>query len=604
VEALEERMLMNNRFVVPGMIDDATRFSSLQAALDSPGLNAGDVIQIEPGSSPGHILNTDLPDVRNLTIRGDPAYSVQSIPYFFLDSAVVIGSTQQGFTLKNVELDTQGGTLQFDTDGTITGCRIQNDFAGTAIDLNGTSAAVITGSYFENANPMSNSSSLVTVEPAPASSNRITDNQFVAYTGTNITLLNYYGGTGTTDEVAHNSFVGDTGNQGALFDVQSTQGLAVQSNTFEDDSNGRAIQIGPPVQDLQVVDNVISLPIGGTGIAFFNPGIQTTSSSIVIANNHISTAGHGTGIDYVENNQKSTLVAKVEGNDLQGNQIGVGIYSAGVVAGFDLGGGPQGSMGANDFRGDPTAIYTSAFTAGGPIDAHMNVFGVDDPTTVIYDQHDNPALAAVIWSNRLGGNAAFVETLYLDFLHRTGDVNNPGDAGHWVTLLGQGAPAAAVVSDIARSPEGLGVAVDGLYHRFLSRDADAVGRANFVAYLQGGGTLEGVGRLMLASSEYQSRFPTDSSYVQSLYQNLLHRTGSTAEVNGWVAQLPQLGRAGLAQDSLLSQEYRADEVNDDYTHLLHRTPSTAEVNSWVSSGKDLLSIDTLFAASQEFQMEG
>jgi len=92
--------------------------------------------------------------------------------------------------------------------------------------------------------------------------------------------------------------------------------------------------------------------------------------------------------------------------------------------------------------------------------------------------------------------------------------------------------------------------------------------------------------------------------VQSLYQNLLQRTGSTAEVNAWVAKLPQLGRAGVAQAFLLSQEYRADEVTDDYTQLLYRTPSTPEVNSWVNSGKDLLTIDILFAASQEFQLNG
>jgi hypothetical protein len=70
--------------------------------------------------------------------------------------------------------------------------------------------------------------------------------------------------------------------------------------------------------------------------------------------------------------------------------------------------------------------------------------------------------------------------------------------------------------------------------------------------------------------------------------------------------LPQLGRAGVAQAFLLSQEYRADEVSNDYAQLLHRAqpPSDAEVNSWVNSGLDLLTIDTLFAASPEFQLNG
>ena len=119
-------------------------------------------------------------------------------------------------------------------------------------------------------------------------------------------------------------------------------------------------------------------------------------------------------------------------------------------------------------------------------------------------------------TNPLTGNAAYVETLYLDFLHRAGDVNSQSDAGHWVTLLNQATPAATVANEIVRSAEALGVAVDGLYHRFLGRDADAAGRAGFVNYLQTGGTLEGVSDTMLASPEYQSHFQTDADFVQSL----------------------------------------------------------------------------------------
>jgi len=210
----------------------------------------------------------------------------------------------------------------------------------------------------------------------------------------------------------------------------------------------------------------------------------------------------------------------------------------------------------------------------------------------------------VVSTSPLTANAAFVETLYLDFLHRTGDLENPQDAGIWVTRMVQGMPAATVANLVAHSPEALGVDVDGLYHRILGRDADAAGRANFVAYLQNGGTLEVVSQIMLASPEYQARFPTDTSFVQSLYENLLQRMGSHAEVNGWVAKLPQLGRAGVAQGFLLSQEFRGDEVQDDFMQLLHRTGSTTDVNNWVSTGKDLLTIDALFAGSPEFQVNG
>src|SRR5262249_55530549 len=158
-----ERMLLNNRFVVPGMVNNVNTFATLQAALNTPGLNAGDVIQIEPNSSPGTLVS--VPAVKNLTIQGDPAADVQSIP-FFVASSVSIGSAQQGLTLKNVQVDIQNGPLTFTADGTIKGCRIKNDFAGTAIYLNGTSAAVISDSYIENDNPLSQDSFLIFVHAA------------------------------------------------------------------------------------------------------------------------------------------------------------------------------------------------------------------------------------------------------------------------------------------------------------------------------------------------------------------------------------------------------------------------------------------------------
>jgi hypothetical protein len=292
---------------------------------------------------------------------------------------------------------------------------------------------------------------------------------------------------------------------------------------------------------------------------------------------------------------------------LTGNLNGVLILpgSGGSAAGIDLGGGAQGSKGANDFRGDARAIFVLAPSAAGPIQAQMNIFGVADPTTVIHDQHNDPTLASVVATSPLTGNAAYVETLYLDFLHRTGDLNpNDHDAAGWVSALGKGMPAATAANLIARSPEALGVDVDGLYHRFLGRDADAAGRAGFVGYLQNGGTLEGASRLILASPEYQSHFPTDSSFVRSLYQNLLHRTANYAEVSAWSPPLLQVGPAGVAQDFLLSQEFRDWEVGDDFTQLLHRAPSTAEVNNWVGTGLDILTIDALVAGSPEFQQNG
>jgi hypothetical protein len=164
----------------------------------------------------------------------------------------------------------------------------------------------------------------------------------------------------------------------------------------------------------------------------------------------------------------------------------------------------------------------------------------------------------------------------------------------------------STASFIARSPEALGVDVDGLYQRFLGRDAAAAEMAGFVGSLENGGTLEGVSQAILASPEYQSHTMSDTDFVQSLYQGLLHRAGSAAELNAWVAVLPQFGRGGVAQAFLLSQEYRAWEVGDDYAHLLDRTmpPSAVEVNAWVGSVLDILAMDAAVAGTPEYQQNG
>ena len=76
------------------------------------------------------------------------------------------------------------------------------------------------------------------------------------------------------------------------------------------------------------------------------------------------------------------------------------------------------------------------------------------------------------------GNAAFVEALYRDFLHRLGNLTNPNDAGGWVNLLNAGSLSPQQVANgISQSPEALGIIVDGQYLKILRRASDPTGRA-------------------------------------------------------------------------------------------------------------------------------
>src|SRR5438552_19182095 len=83
VECLEERTLLNNRYVVPlpVPVDNFNSFHTLSAALTTAGLTAGNFVQIQLGSSPGSIRDADLDAALsatrgNLTIQGEPAAGV------------------------------------------------------------------------------------------------------------------------------------------------------------------------------------------------------------------------------------------------------------------------------------------------------------------------------------------------------------------------------------------------------------------------------------------------------------------------------------------------------------------------------------------------
>jgi hypothetical protein len=212
----------------------------------------------------------------------------------------------------------------------------------------------------------------------------------------------------------------------------------------------------------------------------------------------------------------------------------------------------------------------------------------------------------VVTTGNLTGNAAFVQALYLQFLHRAGDTSNLQDAGAWLDLIAKGTSTTEVADRLARSGEALQIRVEDLYRRFLGRDADAAEQAGWAGQLQQGLTLESVTQQILTSPEYQSLFVDDRAFVRSLYRGLLQREGSPTEIAGWVSVVPSLGRDGVAQGFLTSLELRTDTIVEDYAQLLHRLqpPSSAEVGGWLTDGFDALTMDVLFAASSEFQSNG
>jgi hypothetical protein len=90
--------------------------------------------------------------------------------------------------------------------------------------------------------------------------------------------------------------------------------------------------------------------------------------------------------------------------------------------------------------------------------------------------------------------------------------------------------------------------------------------------------------------------PSASTYVTGLFERVLARAPSMAEMNFWVGQL-NAGMTTMAVSETLthSLEYYNDVANQTYMQFLHRRGSTAETMFWANQMMAGMSIDSLQA---------
>jgi hypothetical protein len=441
------------------------------------------------------------------------------------------------------------------------------------------------------------------------------------------------------NEITNNTF---TTTGAVSLSIQGCPGTVVSGNTFYNQAvGGVAILLtnagSAGVPDTIANNTIVLTGLGATGISAFQGG--SDSSALKILNNRISTNGTGTGLSF-----QGEFQAQIQGNDFHGNAVGVSITGAspeggggsgggsghggGVGGGgspgagggiggggsqgggaalpstcgaIDLGGGSDAltgsSLGGNNFRGlsaspanpDHAAIVLQNASQS-TVSAHNNLFTFGADFSQLVDASDGNVDLGIPQLNQA---QSYVQALYNDLLGRTGTL---GELNIWVGILNSQGPA-TVANGILRAGESLGRIVDALYLHFLGRQSDAAGRAAWVNILQHGASLESVEAGFLTSSEYLGHIDTD--YVQSLYLNLLGRTGSAAELAIWNNTIQTLGLAGIANGFLTSQEYRGDNVASDFTSFLHRPPSAAETSAFAGMATDLLSIEAAILSSPE-----
>jgi hypothetical protein len=660
VEALEDRAVPATLFVVPpsGVLD-TTHFNTFQDA--DQVAQANDVIQVEPGAAISSVGTVNAAFLVAGGQAGSTSITVVESTIKAGEMVEISGGTgdpntthPEDLLVVSTKVDSAGHNilnldqpLIFDhsqSSGTVSAGKvtilnrlginkaltIQGDTGvpaaiTSAVEVRrGTSGVIFEGVNYTSPSPLrlDLGAKQISIRNSFLTSFQVqggTGNQGVVLSGNVFTGPVFFGGNlaaPSASQVLNNRFIGS-----ATLSVEDDSGAVIQGNTFTLTNlfEPSAITVVNS-QNVQILNNTISVPVAGLSgppAAIQLQGSAGTTSALV-ANNVLSTGGSGTGLDL--SNPNGIVNVTAQGNDFHGNKVGVEINGVNPgTTGIDLGGGGQ-SLGGNNFR-DFTAAGTSAGRFAiyrhntdtmSITHALNNLFNVADPNTVIKDGTHNSTTGGGangtglidVGTTQLSADQAYIQTLYNHFLGRTGSVT---ELNGWVSQL-PSLGRTGVLNDIFRSAEGLGRVVDAFFLQYLQRSADSVGRASFVSFLQQGHTEEELAVQLVSSQEYFDRERgtfggTDSSFVQSLFNKILGRNASAADVAGVVSMLPALGsRAGLARALLASNEYRAQVVRSYYTDLLHRPnlPAASEVNGWVNSGQDLLTIEFTFATTPEF----
>ena len=176
-------------------------------------------------------------------------------------------------------------------------------------------------------------------------------------------------------------------------------------------------------------------------------------------------------------------------------------------------------------------------------------------------------------------NTAFVNTLYQNVLHRTGDA---GGVQNWTNALAGGLSRAEVLVDFAECSENKGALAaapnksysetveaqaERLYDAAFGRASDALGYGNLTHALLNGLTLQQAALGFLQSGEFASRYGANAdngTFVDALYRNTLHRAADPAgRVHYLDALSSGMSRADVLADFSESKEHIANVIRQD-----------------------------------------
>jgi hypothetical protein len=429
LETLEERDVLSTLFLVPNSTPtDASHFHSFQTAYQAA--HAGDVIQIEPGSTvssvgqgvSGHWLSGGAVNTNTITIDNPNIGAGEWVEvnggggsaenYLFVLSAQPTGQGSVTLTLnQNLAMAHNDGGATVTTLGQLgiaKAITLQGDpndpqaLVASPLELPaGTSNVVFNNLNFTNPQGLvlDGGHQNITVENSTVSFLQMSigsGNANDVITGNTFTggaVINGDGAGLTADRVTDNKFIDSS----FLYMINNGDSL-VSGNTFNVSQNQDPFVAITLVNcpSILLYNNTVTVSNADTdttALFLWDSGFYHQSLTAFVENNVFNTAGRGVGLD-----TSGAVNAKVEGNDIRGNAIGVYLWGDGSTVGdVDLGGGSLGSRGQNNF-----SSFTAAGTGNGSfaitihntsandqVYAYGNIWSATIPPNVVKDCYAN-----------------------------------------------------------------------------------------------------------------------------------------------------------------------------------------------------------------------
>ncbi|MEV7972892.1 DUF4214 domain-containing protein [Cellulomonas sp. NPDC089187] len=170
-----------------------------------------------------------------------------------------------------------------------------------------------------------------------------------------------------------------------------------------------------------------------------------------------------------------------------------------------------------------------------------------------------------------------VQAMYSGLLGRSADDSGMGTWSAQIAQHGTAATARSMMS----STEYRTRVINNAYQKALGRSADSGGLSTHLRSMANGLTEQELHVTLWSSDEaWQQAGKNTSTWVTRLYQGVLGRTPSAAEVNNWVPQVNQQGRAAVARNVLRSVEHADQYINAQYQLLFARNADASGKATW------------------------